>query len=621
MEVVVAGGLDDPFPGRVAGFGNHRPSTLFLDNVNLIIPPPSASHLCRFPEEAWATNPWLAEEEALVNGTLPALQNNITTTNVTLLEEEIEIEPQVMARDNMNVALFVSYGGCQPSQKARVAAALRQNFTRYGTVTHLLIYNNNRNAESMDDLHTLMTFVDDKEFRDIGIIFVSTRSGVDIMEAIETEETRQRIASPFFFADGNELWYFPVSFREIQFDKYSGSGGPLGGGSSGSGFNSDGDPYSGNNFDPQQYPPAQRNVHNPDTDDFYWFRLIVFSILVVSPCFRAAYLWYAGGARIRFRYNEDGRVVGLQYIPPMPYWFSPRPEEPYVPTATRMTPEEVLALPEVVYEGSPCSDDEEEEEEDDQPVIVPTNTEPKTEISDAPDHNNSTTDLSESTTKTPTAALSEIDNMTSSETVSHAATTDEEQGRSTFSGGMQSTCSICIDDFEQGEKLRMLPRCRHMFHTECILPWLTERQGCCPLCKVEVIEQEPREQQTLVQTTHDHDPTETFQNEEGIGQPQRPNSFLPNNTTTQSSASGTISNNTTASGAQGNPRGTDEEAQFVDVDIDIETFSNELPQRQSTSPRTASEASRTNTVSVVPLEPERPPPEETCDFENEPDEC
>ena len=46
-----------------------------------------------------------------------------------------------------------------------------------------------------------------------------------------------------------------------------------------------------------------------------------------------------------------------------------------------------------------------------------------------------------------------------------------------------TTCSICIDDFEEGEKLRLLPRCGHLFHTDCILPWLTERKACCPLCK------------------------------------------------------------------------------------------------------------------------------------------
>jgi Ring finger domain len=61
------------------------------------------------------------------------------------------------------------------------------------------------------------------------------------------------------------------------------------------------------------------------------------------------------------------------------------------------------------------------------------------------------------------------------------------------SGGPESTCtlcSICIDDFEAGEKLVLLPRCRHSFHRDCIHPWLTERQGCCPLCKTSVLEKD-----------------------------------------------------------------------------------------------------------------------------------
>jgi len=46
-------------------------------------------------------------------------------------------------------------------------------------------------------------------------------------------------------------------------------------------------------------------------------------------------------------------------------------------------------------------------------------------------------------------------------------------------------CSICLEEYEEGEMLRMLP-CHHMFHTECIVPWLTERFPNCPLCKAHV---------------------------------------------------------------------------------------------------------------------------------------
>ena len=52
-----------------------------------------------------------------------------------------------------------------------------------------------------------------------------------------------------------------------------------------------------------------------------------------------------------------------------------------------------------------------------------------------------------------------------------------------------SECSICIDAFQPGETLTVLPRCQHAFHKECIKPWLLERLWCCPLCKTSVLKE------------------------------------------------------------------------------------------------------------------------------------
>jgi hypothetical protein len=53
-----------------------------------------------------------------------------------------------------------------------------------------------------------------------------------------------------------------------------------------------------------------------------------------------------------------------------------------------------------------------------------------------------------------------------------------------------TACSICIEDFVEGETLTLLPRCQHAFHKDCIMPWLTERSAMCPLCKTNVLDTE-----------------------------------------------------------------------------------------------------------------------------------
>ncbi|CAA7027245.1 unnamed protein product [Microthlaspi erraticum] len=47
-------------------------------------------------------------------------------------------------------------------------------------------------------------------------------------------------------------------------------------------------------------------------------------------------------------------------------------------------------------------------------------------------------------------------------------------------------CSVCLNDFEDDETLRLIPQCCHVFHPGCIDGWLVS-QDTCPLCRANLV--------------------------------------------------------------------------------------------------------------------------------------
>ncbi|XP_021289955.1 RING-H2 finger protein ATL52-like [Herrania umbratica] len=49
----------------------------------------------------------------------------------------------------------------------------------------------------------------------------------------------------------------------------------------------------------------------------------------------------------------------------------------------------------------------------------------------------------------------------------------------------QSECVVCLGELEEGERVRLLPNCRHFFHVPCVDNWFLAHSSC-PICRTSV---------------------------------------------------------------------------------------------------------------------------------------
>ena len=55
----------------------------------------------------------------------------------------------------------------------------------------------------------------------------------------------------------------------------------------------------------------------------------------------------------------------------------------------------------------------------------------------------------------------------------------------TAAAGTGGDCAVCLEEFLAGDRCRLLPRCQHGFHAQCVDSWL-RKSRLCPVCRAEV---------------------------------------------------------------------------------------------------------------------------------------
>ncbi|KAK9056529.1 hypothetical protein SSX86_023891 [Deinandra increscens subsp. villosa] len=85
-------------------------------------------------------------------------------------------------------------------------------------------------------------------------------------------------------------------------------------------------------------------------------------------------------------------------------------------------------------------------------------------------------------------------------------------------------CSVCLCELEQGDKTRVLPKCNHVFHAECIDMWF-HSHSTCPVCR-NLVSEETKEisVESLLLENDNHADDETHE-----GQVEESNGDFPTN--------------------------------------------------------------------------------------------
>jgi len=179
----------------------------------------------------------------------------------------------------------------------------------------------------------------------------------------------------------------------------------------------------------------------------------------------------------------------LAFNSPMEYWLSSglRPSPDADPVSTTLNEEQFDALPEILFKSKPEEQEEGASTVLEEEIVVNISTD-AIGLLQVPNAVGVGSAAGTSPSEEGKGDVEQTSPVATYVLAERALTGLASAGPLVDTHTTCTTCSICIDEFEVGERLTLLPKCQHAFHRDCIRPWLMERQGCCPLCKKNVLQ-------------------------------------------------------------------------------------------------------------------------------------
>lgn len=92
-------------------------------------------------------------------------------------------------------------------------------------------------------------------------------------------------------------------------------------------------------------------------------------------------------------------------------------------------------------------------------------------------------------------------------------------------------CSVCWEDFKLEEQVRKLP-CSHIYHENCIVPWL-DLHGTCPICRKSLAEETENETENSSNSTNTSCPVHRNSSQSNFNPAVGRSSGLPNSSSRQ----------------------------------------------------------------------------------------